>query len=253
MVPPSIDPCAPRQGLHNGTWIARRRPLRRNRTIPPAVVAAPGSCPGQPHRPRRGRFRDLRRPNVDMRRLCGGVHPLGRRSGVLRPEGLRLRSEALSQLPRQPAGKSRSRLRRPRHRRPPRLRARRRACRPGVLRGRLLIVRKPGAGSVQAAHGSPGLLLRLLPAGQARLTLAWPRRLSGGPNVAARRGVPRSRPCPDARFWSAPGARRISVKCSWSGPSSPRNRSDGRPVTHLAGHGSAAVHGAGLPIGEMAD
>ena len=31
----------------------------------------------------------------------------------------------------------------------------------------LLILRQPGAGSVQAAHGPPGLLLRLLPTGQA--------------------------------------------------------------------------------------
>jgi Probable zinc-ribbon domain len=51
MVPPSIDPSAPRQGLHNGTWIARRRPLRRIRTIPSAVAAVPNAR-GSPHRAR---------------------------------------------------------------------------------------------------------------------------------------------------------------------------------------------------------
>ena len=30
---------------------------------------------------------------------------------------------------------------------------------PGVLRGDLLVLRQPGAGPVQAAHGPPGLLL----------------------------------------------------------------------------------------------
>ena len=39
-----------------------------------------------------------------------------------------------------------------------------------VLRGRLLLVRQPGPGPVQAAHGPPGLLLRLLPDRQAELT-----------------------------------------------------------------------------------
>ena len=33
----------------------------------------------------------------------------------------------------------------------------------------LLVLRQPGPGAVQAAHGPPGLLLRLLPDGQARL------------------------------------------------------------------------------------
>jgi len=48
----AIDhPCAPRQGLHNGTWIARRRPLRRIRSIPCAVVVAPIG-PGTAHRVR---------------------------------------------------------------------------------------------------------------------------------------------------------------------------------------------------------
>ena len=41
-------------------------------------------------------------------------------------EGLRQRPEALHELPRQPARRPRRRLRRPRHRRPARLRARRR-------------------------------------------------------------------------------------------------------------------------------
>src|SRR6185503_10690819 len=53
-----------------------------------------------------------------------------------------------------------------------RLRAWRRPGRPGVLRRDLLILRQPGAGSLQATHGPSGLLLRLLPPGQARLTFA---------------------------------------------------------------------------------
>ena len=65
---------------------------------------------------------------------------------------------------------ARRRLRRPRHRRPARLRARRRPPDPRVLRGHLLVVRQPGPGAVQAAHGPAGLLLRLLPDGQARLS-----------------------------------------------------------------------------------
>ena len=39
-----------------------------------------------------------------------------------------------------------------------------------VLRGHLLVVRQPGPGAVQAAHGPPGLLLRLLPDGPPGLT-----------------------------------------------------------------------------------
>jgi CxxC-x17-CxxC domain-containing protein len=46
------NPSAPRQGLHNGTWIARRRPLRRSRTVPTAVVAAPEGARDQGTRAR---------------------------------------------------------------------------------------------------------------------------------------------------------------------------------------------------------
>ena len=55
------------------------------------------------------------------------------------------------------------RLRRPRDRRPARLRARRLPAAARVLRGDLLQVRQRGAGAVQAAQGQAGLLLRLLP------------------------------------------------------------------------------------------
>ena len=41
-----------------------------------------------------------------------------------------------------------------------------------VLRGGLHLVRQPGAGAVQAAHGQAGLLLRLLPADPPGLTAA---------------------------------------------------------------------------------
>ena len=107
---------------------------------------------GAPSRPHAlpEEHRDLRRSDPELRRLRRRIHPLGRRSGVLRPEGVRQRPEALHELPRQPASGPRRRLRRPRHRRPARLRARRRPPRPRVLRGRLLVVRQPGAGPVQS-------------------------------------------------------------------------------------------------------
>ena len=55
-----------------------------------------------------------------------------------------------------------------------------------VLRGRLLLVRQPGAGAVPAADGPAGLLLRLLP--------DRPTRLTGRPrSPAARAGRPRRR------------------------------------------------------------
>ena len=61
-----------------------------------------------------------------------------------------------------------------RHRRPARLRAKHRPPGTRVLRGRVLVVRQPGPGPVQAAHGSSGLLLGLLPAGEAGLTPRTP-------------------------------------------------------------------------------
>ena len=46
----------------------------------------------------------------------------------------------------------------------------RRPPEPRVLRGDLQLLRQPGPGAVQAAHGPPGLLLGLLPDRQAELT-----------------------------------------------------------------------------------
>ena len=96
--------------------------------------------------------RDLRRSNPELRRLRSRVHPFGRRPGVLRPEGVRQRPKALHQLPSQPPGITRRRRRRPRYRRTARLRARRRPTPTRVLRCRLLVVRQPGAGALQAAY-----------------------------------------------------------------------------------------------------
>ena len=71
---------------------------------------------------------DLLRSNHPLRRLRRGVHPLRRRPGVLCAEGVRLGSQALHQLPRQPAGLARRRRGGPpRHRWTARLRARRAA------------------------------------------------------------------------------------------------------------------------------
>ena len=76
-------------------------------------------------------------------------------------------------------------VRRPLDRRPARLRAHRGAVAARVLRRDLHVVRQPGAGAVQAAHGQAGLLLGLLPRDQAGLGFA----------SRARRG-PRRRPRP---------------------------------------------------------
>src|SRR6185295_8385794 len=113
---------------------------------------------------------DLRRSDADLCRLRSGVHPLGGRPGVLRTERVLVRPEAVRELPSQPPRQPRRRLRRPGHRWAARLRARRRSRGTGVLRGHLFILRQPGAGSVQAAHGPAGLLLGLFPTGEAGLT-----------------------------------------------------------------------------------
>ena len=98
--------------------------------------------------------RGLRRSNPSLCRLRFRVHTLCCGSGVLRSEGLRLGSKAVHQLSRSQAeharswGKWQSRS--------PRQPAR-------VLRRRLLPLRQSGPGAFPTQHGSPGLLLRLLP------------------------------------------------------------------------------------------
>ena len=125
----------------------------------------------------------LRRSKPYLRRLRHRVRALGCRSGVLRAEGVRFRSQALPQLSRLAARLARvfqlRRLRRPRHRWPARLRARRRPSRPRVLRGHLLEVRQRRTGPIPAAPGQAGLLLRLLPRGPGRLTADHGRRVGG--------------------------------------------------------------------------
>ena len=74
-------------------------------------------------------------------------------------------------LPRLPAGDPRRRATTPVARRPARLRAQRRPAPREYFAAICTLVRQPGAGAVQAAHGQAGLLLGLLPRDQARLTL----------------------------------------------------------------------------------
>ena len=112
----SLHRCAPRQGLHIGTWVARPRlygarpRISRPPKRPPAIAR---TCADQRASEE---HRDLRRSNPELCRLWSGVHPFGGRSGVLRPEGVRQRPEALHQLPGQPAGLPRWWVRRPRDR-----------------------------------------------------------------------------------------------------------------------------------------
>ena len=156
-----------RHGREDGALGSRHRP---------ASGCASGECPGgrTAGPPRRG--------NIDR------IPNLRRgRPGVLRPEGLLQRSEALHELPGQPPSCPGRRLRRPRHRRSAWLRARRRPPQPRVLRGGLLLLWQPGPGALQATDGPPRLLLRLLQDGAPGL------RLHGGRPWAARAKT-RSRP-----------------------------------------------------------
>src|SRR5919197_1816415 len=156
-------------------------------------LAAPADSPPRRHPPRRaptGRYRaqataatrareehgDLRRSDVELRRLRGGVRSFRRRPGVLRAEGVRIGSEALCQLSRIPTSGQGRWLRAASRRRTAGLRAQRRSPLPRVLRGGLHLLRQPGPGAVQAPHGQARLLLGLFPADQAGLTDATPSR-----------------------------------------------------------------------------
>ena len=165
----TTSPVRPETGTSkNGTSVARH-------------PASPASPPPATLRPARGASRatasvrggqdfDLHRSHPQLRRLRRGLHPLQRGPGVLRRKGLLVGSQALHQLPRLAAGRTgRIRGRRSLDRRPARLRARRP---PGarVLRRAVLLLRQPGPGPVQAAHGPAGLLLGLLPSQQRRLS-----------------------------------------------------------------------------------
>jgi CxxC-x17-CxxC domain-containing protein len=113
--------CAPKQGSDK-RHLGSRGPgslsrLRSSRPPNRLSVDAPRS-PGP------GGARDLRRSNPQLCRLWSGVHPFGGRPGVLRPARVRLGPQAMRQLPCQPAGSPRQRVRLPRHRRPARVRAR---------------------------------------------------------------------------------------------------------------------------------
>jgi hypothetical protein len=133
-------------------------------------------------------IRDLRRPTAQLCRLRSGIHSFGRGPGVLCPAWVLERAQALHQLPSQPARRPGGGLRRVGHRRPARIRAEHRPAGTRVLRRRLLVLRQPGPGSVQAAHGSPGLLLGLLQAGEAGLTGSHslaPRRAPRTPRAGA--------------------------------------------------------------------
>ena len=74
-------------------------------------------------------------------------------------------------------------------------------ARPRVLRGHLLVLRQPGPGAVQAAHGPPGLLLGLLPDGQAGLRIGG----RDGGTAGGPPWVPRSEPWTSLRRRDDPG------------------------------------------------
>jgi hypothetical protein len=168
ILPPS-NRCAPKQGLHIGTWIARRRPFPTLLATSRPPMPMPAAWPDRQQEERK--TGDLRRSDADLCRLRSGVHSFGGRPGVLRTEGVLVGPQALRELSSQPPRQPRRRLRRPRHWGAARLRARRRPRRSGVLRGHLLIVRKSSASPVQATHGPTRVLLRLLPAGETRLNV----------------------------------------------------------------------------------
>lgn len=150
---PPGQPVRPRQAT-NRTLSTGSAPQQRLREIRRSVgFAVPRGRPARTQAPPEEQ-RGLRRSNPNLRRLRFRVHTLGRGSGVLRPEGLRLGSEALPQLSRGPAQHARSRgERRSQSTRQPE----------GVLRRRLFSMRQPGPGAFPSEHGSAGLLLGLLP------------------------------------------------------------------------------------------
>ena len=131
-----------------------------------------------------------------------------------------------SELPGEPARRPRfERLRPARHRRPARLRARR-ATDPRVLRRPVLVVRQPGPGAVQAAHGPAGLLLGLLPDPLGQLTAASP-----APGRAFR---PRSGACRRPRLRTIVAGRRTTSRSGRIPPpwrcSQARSMRGGRPT-----------------------
>ncbi len=178
---PQRNRCAPREVTQHVTRVARHQALFAS---PASRVDGSASLRVarrvRAHGPG-GSTVDLHRSHPDLCRLRDELHALRCGPGVLRREELHLGSEALPQLPGQPAPGPRRRVGRPQHRRPARLRARRRPGRPRVLRGHLLALRQQRPGSVQAAPRQARLLLRLLPRGQGRL-----RRSTRSPHDEAR-------------------------------------------------------------------
>lgn len=182
------DPTRNRRALAGNvpslTWVARAGlPLTGPRIARPSFRP-----PRTAHQGRTGRledYRDLRRSNPCLRRLRRGVHPLGRRPGVLRAEGVLQRPQALHQLSGQPSGCPRWRLGPSRYRWPAGLRARRRPSLARVLRGRLFVVWQPGPGPIQAPDGPPGVLLRLLSDSPTRLTAGAGARIARAPERGA--------------------------------------------------------------------
>ena len=234
-------PVRPVQGPENGTWSRRPRSCRRSPSPTEAVV------PPRPTHPRPPRPGGAFKTYVDRTLNCVdcGVEFIhsGRRPGVLRAEGVHVGSQALRRAA--PTGERRATeaptmsasMGGPRgyERTEDRASAR-------VLRRDLHVVREPGAGAVQAAHGQAGLLLGLLPRDQARLSRPPGVRAMaegiarrsvagaaspGGPGCAPHRTGRRSRPpsgaCPTAtrppeEHPLTPGLRRKRPNASRTSP-----------------------------------
>src|SRR5262249_33561089 len=146
------------------------------------------------------------------------------------------------------------RIRRAGHRWAAGLRARRRSGGTRVLRGDLLVLRQPGPGSVQAAHGPAGLLLGLLPPGQAGLRSADHQRSARSRDP---RPTPRSpeRPgTPTGAFEIPPPGLRVfalvavaHVKTSGTGDPGEFRRMRGTRATHERRFGPGAFLRGGQP------
>ena len=117
--------CAPREVQLHVTRVARHQ--ASSASPPSRRDGGPlGTAVGREPRDLEEQHLDLHRSHPHLRRLRPDVHAYRGRPGVLRPEELHVGSQALPELSGEPAPVARRRVGRSQHRRPTRLRARRR-------------------------------------------------------------------------------------------------------------------------------